>query len=102
MPASMNPDFCLFTIYTQGRKVEGGSKNPKGPLGTCFQKFFKNPRVPLWLSFLFALGGQKNQGSPLGSFFDQLKGVSQKIDFFPKIFGSGKVKPPWTPRAHIW
>src|SRR6185437_6754214 len=57
----------------------------------------KIPRVPLWLSFLFDLGGQKTKGPPIGLFFHQLKGVCQKIDFFPKIFGSGRVNPPPPP-----
>src|SRR6185437_9092678 len=81
----------------QGRKVEGGSKNPKGPLGTCFQKFKKPKGPPLAQFSICSRGSKKNQGSPLGSFFYQLKGVSQKIDFFPKIFGSGGVKTPPVP-----
>ena len=53
----------------------------------------KIPRVPLWLSFLFALAGQKNQGSPFGLFFYQLKGVSQKIDFFQNFLAQGGSNP---------
>ena len=38
-------------------KSRGGQKIPRVPLARVFN-FLKNPRVPLWLSFLSAQGGQ--------------------------------------------
>ena len=86
----------------KGGKSRRGQNIPRVPLVSFF-KNLKNPGSPFGSrQFSICSRGSKNQGSPLGLFFYQLTGVSQKNRLFSKNLwlreGQTPVDPPC---AHI-